>query len=94
MPVDCLRRKIWNNKKVKAWYAQNLLLFVHEQDIRRYLNITEKPTPRDQLSIVHPTIYLGVKSRPNYGSFRQAATALPGLLGRALKRRLARLTAR
>ena len=31
--VDCLRKKTWHNDKVEPWYAQNILLFVHPDEI-------------------------------------------------------------
>ncbi|HLP49073.1 MAG TPA: class I SAM-dependent methyltransferase [Candidatus Kapabacteria bacterium] len=58
--IDCFRKKIWNNKKVFPWYAQNIVVFV-EKD---YLNSNQKlkkefDTGQDVfLPLVHPAIYL------------------------------------
>jgi cyclopropane fatty-acyl-phospholipid synthase-like methyltransferase len=55
--VDCLRRKIWQNQKVEAFYAQNLLMFVHEREMDRYPKLKTERERIGQLSIVHPSIY-------------------------------------
>jgi SAM-dependent methyltransferase len=59
VPVDCLRRKIWNNHNVCWWYAQNILLFASREKLKEYplLYKEYKFSKSSQLSIVHPTKY-------------------------------------
>ncbi|MGB7441926.1 MAG: Wzt carbohydrate-binding domain-containing protein [Coleofasciculaceae cyanobacterium] len=58
--VDCLRKKIWDNDKVKPWYAQNILFFVKQNCLDKYPLLTREiqNTNLSQLAIVHPNIYL------------------------------------
>ena len=56
--IDCLRRKIWNNEKVEAWYAQNLLIFVKETCLGEYPLLAREFQPGEHnLAMVHPQIY-------------------------------------
>jgi Methyltransferase domain len=60
VPVDFLRRQIWQLHDVQWWYAQNILLFVE----RAYLNSNSflrqeaENTPPSPPSLVHPVKYL------------------------------------
>lgn len=58
--IDCLRNKIWDNAKVEAWYAQNMLIFIKEERLSNYpLLQQELQSPNSlPLVIVHPKIYL------------------------------------
>lgn len=58
--VDCIRKRIWTNDKVKWWYAQNMLIFVQQQNLPSYPHLMEEfeKTHLSQLSIVHPKNYL------------------------------------
>lgn len=58
--VDCLRKKIWDNDKVKPWYAQNVLFFVKQDSLDKYPLLAKEleNTHPSQLAIVHPHIYL------------------------------------
>src|SRR5262249_37086301 len=60
VPVDCLRRRLWDDDRVEWWYAQNMLLFA-----RRGL-LEELPLLRQEYesaggtapALVHPKRYL------------------------------------
>jgi SAM-dependent methyltransferase len=60
VPIDCLRRRIWQNDDVQPWYAQNTLLFVdsphlgHQSTLKREYELADE----SQLSVVHPKLYL------------------------------------
>jgi SAM-dependent methyltransferase len=58
--VDCIRKKIWKNENVDFWYAQNILLFVKKEYLSKNSHLEKefKNTNLDQLSIVHPKMYL------------------------------------
>jgi SAM-dependent methyltransferase len=59
VPIDCLRRKIWNNEKVEAWYAQNLLIFAKESCLTEYPLLEKEFHQGEQnLAMVHPKTYL------------------------------------
>jgi SAM-dependent methyltransferase len=61
--VDCIRKKVWNNKNVAWWYSQNLFLFVEEC----YLGTNHKLKTELDLTynvfspIVHPDLYVDTK---------------------------------
>jgi len=65
VPVDCVRRQIWQLDDVQWCYAQNILLFVE----RGYLNSNSflrreaENTPPTPLSLVHPAKYLDLALR-------------------------------
>ena len=65
VPVDCVRRQIWQLDDVQWYYAQNILLFVE----RGYLNSNSflrheaENTPPTPLSLVHPAKYLDLALR-------------------------------
>jgi SAM-dependent methyltransferase len=59
--VDAVRRRIWQNNKVEYWYAQNTLIFIDLNSVAKYPLLKEELFQRtfnDQLSIVHPNVYL------------------------------------
>lgn len=60
LPVDFLRKQLWQNQDVEFWYAQNLLLFVREDflDKNGALMREYERTNLEQLCLVHPKQYL------------------------------------
>lgn len=58
--VDAIRKKIWDNDKVDPWYAQNSLLFVSQARLESFPSLLEslQCTSNNQVSIVHPRIFL------------------------------------
>lgn len=56
VPVDCLRRRIWDNKNILWWYRQNILFFVRESALENYPKLKEIVASCDGkvLSLVHP----------------------------------------
>jgi predicted O-linked N-acetylglucosamine transferase (SPINDLY family)/SAM-dependent methyltransferase len=56
--VDCLRQAIWHHPDVEPWYAQNLLLFVQEKQLKQYpLLLEAHKLYLHDLARVHPKIY-------------------------------------
>jgi SAM-dependent methyltransferase len=78
--IDSIRKKVWQNDKVEWWYAQNLLLFVHADQVNRYPQLRHEldNTDIEQLSIVHPKQFLASKD-PKNSALRPVLAALPGL---------------
>jgi SAM-dependent methyltransferase len=64
LPVDFIRKRIWNNQAVEWWYTQNTLLFVQAKflETNALLKGEFERTNPDQLQLVHPRQYLYVKS--------------------------------
>jgi SAM-dependent methyltransferase len=62
--MDFIRREIWNNEKIPAWYRQNALMFVKQERINE-LNMrgTGIDNPHSPMALVHPEIYLSKVDR-------------------------------
>jgi SAM-dependent methyltransferase len=60
VPVDCLRRRIWDDARVEWWYAQNMLLFAERGHLearpllRQEYELAGGTVP----ALVHPKRYL------------------------------------
>jgi|GEM_PF-776344 len=62
--IDCIRRQVWNNDEVEAWYAQNTILYVHPE---RATAIATQVL-RDELTaangnparLIHPRMWMGL----------------------------------
>lgn len=60
VPVDCLRRRVWEDKRVSFFYAQNMFIYVSKTAIANYPRLAEEiaagfsSTP----ALVHPYKYL------------------------------------
>jgi SAM-dependent methyltransferase len=96
VPVDFLRRRIWQNDSVEWWYAQNTLLFAQSKLLESDATLkTEfERSNLDQLSLVHPKQYLAVESvvraqqpRPPSG-VRAASRLLLDCLRNSVRKRL------
>jgi SAM-dependent methyltransferase len=61
VPVDLLRNRIWENPAVEWWYAQNLVMFIHEEYISHcgLADACRNTTP-SLLPLVHPAKYLEI----------------------------------
>ena len=60
VPVDALRRRIWNDREIPFWYRQNILIFCSGAalDANAALAQAHQATQPDALSLVHPEWYL------------------------------------
>jgi hypothetical protein len=86
--IDCLRSQFWDNLKVQCWYAQNMFLFVAQDQLQLYPSILEagKLSSKLPLRIVNPRLHEMNHHfmEPDNIGFMQAV----GLFKSALKRRL------
>jgi len=59
IPVDCIRRKIWLNKRVSFFYSQNIIFFIKESKILLFpkLQIEIENGNGEALSFVHPKLH-------------------------------------
>lgn len=60
VPVDCIRRKIWNDKRVSFFYAQNIFFFVRKSELSNYPKLKQEIENGNDvpLPFVHPHMYL------------------------------------
>lgn len=56
VPVDCIRKAIWNNENVEWWYRQNIILFVKKEKLETLpeLKAIADKTDIDFLTRIHP----------------------------------------
>ncbi len=56
LPVDCLRRHLWDHPRVEWWYQQNLLLYVEQAHLEQSpaLLAEHRFTRGSVMSVVHP----------------------------------------
>lgn len=66
LPLDLIRKQVWQNDGVEWWYAQNMLLFAHSDLIRNnpVLRNEFEHTNLGQLCLVHPRKYLEIATQP------------------------------
>lgn len=59
VPVDLIRRRIWRDPSVDWWYAQNVLLYAHQEWLQSVPRLKQEHDlmGTDQLSLVHPQKY-------------------------------------
>jgi len=86
-PVDCIRKRVWQNEAVEWWYAQNMLLFVSEEALRSNQVLKEEfeKTSGEQLRLIHPRNYLEVVMPGVRGALR----LLVDSVARAVRKRIA-----
>lgn len=93
-PIDFIRKRIWNNERVEWWYSQNILLFVRQDYLGNIISSNNKYENEimSPLSLVHPKLYLLKSGNESIDTTRlsliQLLNAFPGVIKRAIKRRL------
>jgi SAM-dependent methyltransferase len=87
--VDAVRARIWQNERVDCWYAQNILMFVDKPKLEEYPSLKKAHglTDMNQLSIVHPKLFL-LRAEPKNMSTGMALKVLPTIFKNTLRRRL------
>jgi hypothetical protein len=92
LPIDCIRRQVWQNNDVAWWYAQNTFLYAHTARLQNdpaLLREYEKTNPQ-QMSMIHPRKYLAI-ARPG---LRDAFHSLVQALKRSVSWRMRDQTGR
>ncbi len=93
--VDCLRRRIWDDLRVRWWYAQNLLIFASEEGLERNPRLKEAAqTPADLRRVVHPGCFALRVQEAEAPSPRVVVRRLPhvpGLIAAGALRRVRRV---
>jgi SAM-dependent methyltransferase len=91
-PVDCIRKRVWENAAVEWWYAQNTLLFVRGNVLEKNLALKAEFERNSQnpLNLVHPRRYLGAiaATEPRRWGVRDASRLLLSSMKDAAKRRI------
>jgi SAM-dependent methyltransferase len=90
--IDSIRWKVWADKAVEPWYAQNTLLYVLPRLLDESGLRSERRPRLEELPVVHPAIYL--RSSREELSLRDLAAQVPAAIARGLRRRLSFLAVR
>lgn len=62
--IDCLRQRIWNEKKIEWWYRQNMMFFIKKTALANYPKL--KDLPDKVLPLVHPEMLKEKMQKINY----------------------------
>ncbi len=89
LPVDCLRKRIWQYKDIAIHYKQNMLFYVKKSSLHNYKKISEaaKYTEPSQISIVHPELYFN-RADPHAWPLEKMLPVLPKSLWDFIKRKI------
>ncbi len=96
VPIDFLRKRVWENDAVDWWYAQNILLFAHPSLLQSNmaLNAEFERTNANQLCLVHPRRYLEIimPARLAASGLREASWLFMVCLRNAVTKRIDSIT--
>ncbi|MFA5333259.1 MAG: methyltransferase domain-containing protein [Candidatus Nanoarchaeia archaeon] len=58
--VDCLRNKMWNDKKILFYYSQNIFFYIKKKILKKNKKIMKEfeKNKDNPLSIIHPDLFL------------------------------------
>lgn len=75
--VDCIRPRIWNNRKIEVSYRQNIVLYVEEGYLKKSVALSQEKQRHNlhPFSVVHPDLFQECLSRPP--TLRPLVRALP-----------------
>lgn len=87
-PIDCLRRRVWNEGEVAWWYAQNTIVYVSEEGRARNpaLRALGVEKAGEVLPLIHPACLATHLNAPL--SLGGIARGLPRALAAAVRGRL------
>ncbi len=78
--VDFIRKKVWDNPKVETWFAQNTLLYVERDYMKKNSTIHEEWKKNSSpLSVVHPRSYESYVLLNNIG-LKRTLKAMPRMI--------------
>ena len=86
--IDIIRPSIWNESKIKSWYKQNTILFIHKNKVSEYPSLIPfLDESRNIWSIVHPDVFVRQIqiSHPKFSNFSQLIGSLPIVTFRSAK---------
>lgn len=92
--LDCIRPQVWSSPRVMYWYAQNTLLFVHNEMYSQCKGLVASTgTHTAALALVHPSLFVAnaaLVHDPKRLGLRALLRAIHGALRASVSRRLNR----
>jgi len=86
--VDCIRPRIWKDRRVEVWYRQNIIMYVSESRYEAYAHLNSGGPP----DVVHPELFTRCSGQleearrgPTLGALLRS---IPGIVGRSFKSRV------
>ena len=81
LTVDLLRPRMWGDRHIEYYYAQNILLYIEESQLKKFPGVEKYSVSPDNasLSIVHPLKWEQANNPPPL-PIRNLLKALPGSL--------------
>lgn len=65
---DCIRKRIWNNKYISWYYAQNIFVYVRNNCINQYEELLSESNENKMYSVIHPRFYLTSIENYSFGN--------------------------
>ena len=89
VPIDCLRKKFWNDKEISWWYSQNVIIYVKKDRLSEYPELEKLYDPNDvvPLPMIHPNIWSYYRTHKPRGIFSKFFDLFPRAV-RKIKRML------
>jgi SAM-dependent methyltransferase len=59
VPIDSIRKRIWNNQKISWWYRQNIFFFIRKNQITGSAKFQKalESTDTEFVNIIHPELF-------------------------------------
>lgn len=89
-PVDYIRPRVWHNKNIEAYYAQNVILYVRPEVLEQNARVREAHQRTGLLSVVHPD-YFRVQCGDDHWKIKRMLRVFPRQVLRSFAFRLRRL---
>lgn len=91
IPVDSIRKKVWNNNEVELWYRQNAIIYVKSELLESHGRLKNEYEDNKEplLSVVHPDFFTHRSDPRNY-YLPDIVKNLPIIIKATLKRKLKR----
>jgi hypothetical protein len=84
-PVDILRRQLWNEQGIEAYYRQNMILYASEDELGRREDLRQaiESSRCCPFDLVHPLCFESVLGRPL--NLRRLLRSLPGAIRESIQ---------
>lgn len=90
-PVDCLRPKFWNNKKIQVCYKQNIFFYAAKESLEKFQALMREKSNENPglFDVVHPDMFETIRDQPP--TLREIIKTAPDALRETVTQRTAKL---
>jgi len=68
VPIDYLRKRLWENQEIEWWYRQNMIVYIDKKVLGKYPQLSPEATDKIP-ALVHPNLYASVNFAVGRGQF-------------------------